>query len=47
MDRNIPRYEPRYDASPRANKRFKYYKPYWNDELRKLWEHMRVMEHQF
>ncbi len=38
---------PQYDTTKRSNKRFKYSKPYWNDELHGLWNSMRVNEKAF
>ena len=38
---------PSFDCSKRTRKRYKTYKPYWNDQLESLWKDMRQKEHTF
>ena len=35
------------DSSKKTRKKFKYFKPYWNDDLTCLWQNMREAEKQF
>ena len=38
---------PSFHCSKRTRKRYKTYKPYWNDQLESLWKDMRQKEHTF
>lgn len=38
---------PKIDCSEKTRKKFKYHKPYWNEELTSLWKTMRENEKQF
>ena len=47
MFKEMDKYFKYIDCSKKTRKQFKHYKPYWNDELTRMWQNMRAAEKHF